>query len=363
MEILICIKCGIKKGVEFFYKERRRGGYRMPCKACQSEASKQKRRQTSTWRPPSYAYLNEQHDKWLKVCKTCGELKGIEDFYTNGDKWGDGYKANCKPCSIAAHHQWEVTRTPPTHPYTDPEQQQECIECSVIKLVTEFNIHSNGTLRRKCRECCKNQQAEYYQNTKEEHQIRNRQWTEENKEHRKKYMSRYYQENIEAFTQSNRRRYQANAIRNREYARIYYQEHKAEIKDYHQKYIRDNLEEVRARRRRYLNHNPQVYRAAWHRRRVRLLNAGSFTAYEWRTLCEWFGNVCLCCGEALPLTVDHVIPVSKGGMNTIDNLQPLCGVITGNGCNQKKYTSHIDYRDPKKLKEFLLWLISQDEGG
>jgi 5-methylcytosine-specific restriction endonuclease McrA len=32
----------------------------------------------------------------------------------------------------------------------------------------------------------------------------------------------------------------------------------------------------------------------------------------------------LCCGEAKPLTVDHVVPVSKGGSNDISNIQPLC---------------------------------------
>ena len=40
------------------------------------------------------------------------------------------------------------------------------------------------------------------------------------------------------------------------------------------------------------------------------------------------------------LTVDHIVPVSLGGKNTIDNLQPLC--LT---CNSKKHNKIIDYRD------------------
>lgn len=63
------------------------------------------------------------------------------------------------------------------------------------------------------------------------------------------------------------------------------------------------------------------------------------TELEWLDLCNKYNNRCLCCGEKNKLTVDHVIPISKGGMNTIDNIQPLCG-----SCNSKKNNKEIDYR-------------------
>lgn len=71
----------------------------------------------------------------------------------------------------------------------------------------------------------------------------------------------------------------------------------------------------------------------------RALTKEGYTPQEWLDLCNRYGNICLCCGQALPLTVDHVKPLSKGGTNTIDNIQPLCL-----SCNSSKGAKEIDYR-------------------
>lgn len=64
---------------------------------------------------------------------------------------------------------------------------------------------------------------------------------------------------------------------------------------------------------------------------------------EWEALCERYNNRCLCCKEEKPLAIDHVIPFSQGGTNTIDNVQPLC-----RKCNSTKYNSRIDYRNSER---------------
>lgn len=52
-----------------------------------------------------------------------------------------------------------------------------------------------------------------------------------------------------------------------------------------------------------------------------------------------YGKKCLCCGSTKNITIDHVMPVFKGGIDHIDNLQPLC-----KSCNSKKNSKFKDYR-------------------
>jgi 5-methylcytosine-specific restriction endonuclease McrA len=70
-----------------------------------------------------------------------------------------------------------------------------------------------------------------------------------------------------------------------------------------------------------------------------------FTPEEWLALVEFYGHRCLRCGSTEPLTVDHVIPLSLGGSNAIDNIQPLC-----EGCNFLKDQGTTDYR-PSHIRE------------
>lgn len=56
-----------------------------------------------------------------------------------------------------------------------------------------------------------------------------------------------------------------------------------------------------------------------------------FTLREWDILVAKLKGKCGYCGQRKPLTVDHKIPLSRGGGNTIDNIMPACL-----SCNTRK---------------------------
>jgi 5-methylcytosine-specific restriction endonuclease McrA len=114
-------------------------------------------------------------------------------------------------------------------------------------------------------------------------------------------------------------------------------------REYNKKWISANRAKANAMRAAWkLLHLDQVN--AWHQnRRAKIKgNGGKITAQEWQALTKKYNYTCLCCKRREPeikLVRDHVLPLDKGGKNTIDNIQPLCV-----SCNCKKHTKHIDYR-------------------
>jgi 5-methylcytosine-specific restriction endonuclease McrA len=71
-----------------------------------------------------------------------------------------------------------------------------------------------------------------------------------------------------------------------------------------------------------------------------------FTKQQWLELLEACGHRCLACGGAENVSVDHVIPLSLGGSNTIENIQPLCAT-----CNSLKGAAIRDYRAGSRVYE------------
>lgn len=67
-----------------------------------------------------------------------------------------------------------------------------------------------------------------------------------------------------------------------------------------------------------------------------------YTGEEWANLCKIYNNRCARCGERLPLTVDHVVPSSRGGADVIGNIQPLCS-----RCNSIKGIQAVRYAGGK----------------
>ena len=91
---------------------------------------------------------------------------------------------------------------------------------------------------------------------------------------------------------------------------------------------------VQERNAAYRKDNPRI--AIWNhnRKSARIAGGSKFTLDEWNALMESYNGCCAYCGtDKKKMTVDHVVPLSRGGSNAIDNIAPACGT-----CNSSKGT-------------------------
>jgi 5-methylcytosine-specific restriction endonuclease McrA len=179
--------------------------------------------------------------------------------------------------------------------------QKQCSKCKELKDVSQFHKwrYSNDGYKYECKECRKKETATYRDKHSEAIKTRKHNYRALNKDKIRLGNKRYFQQ-------------------------AYYQD-------------KDRFrEQVRSWRRR----NPDKRLIQCKRRHAHRKGAtGKHTAKEWRLLCQKYNYQCLRCGRQKPLTEDHIIPLSKGGADSIDNIQPLCV-----SCNSWKRDKTIDYR-------------------
>jgi 5-methylcytosine-specific restriction endonuclease McrA len=104
------------------------------------------------------------------------------------------------------------------------------------------------------------------------------------------------------------------------------------------KYYNANREKCIARKRDYQRRNPEKVRAWEMNARARRYDRGwehrghhGVTVEELRGIREVFGDLCVYCGEQAT-TLDHVIPLARGGPHEVSNLVPACS-----DCNLRKH--------------------------
>lgn len=208
--------------------------------------------------------------------------------------------------------------------YQDGQAGKVCSKCKTWRPVERFRPRtlSLDGYNSMCRECDNENSRRWRANNKERVAELNREYYEANREERKAYHRQYHREH-------------------QEYFREKLLEFRRENESYHRDYVRE-----------WSRRNPDKVKAQDNARRAAKRSGGRFTAEEWAALKQRYDYHCLRCGQREPvikLSADHVIPLSKGGMNTIDNIQPLC-----KPCNTAKHTDDTDYRP--------LWEASRGDG-
>lgn len=144
----------------------------------------------------------------------------------------------------------------------------------------------------------------------------------------------------------------------REYAREYREKNpekaRESVRRWHEKnpsyssaHYASNIEDERAKRRlwheenkdrsrelnkRWRDENPDARRAKCARQRAARQSAPQGDPREIaQREAELREEPCVACGSTNNITIDHILPISRGGAHDVDNLQALCG-----SCNSSK---------------------------
>ena len=193
-----------------------------------------------------------------------------------------------------------------------------CVKCGN----TERYICNNT-----CTACSLEQSRRWRETNIEKSRASARKWKAKNKDKVREHDRHYRQKHREKLLARKRR---------------YYHENKAKVEAKNREWAEAHPEVVRETRRRWKRRNPQAVKEDSNKRRARKQNApgDGFTEQEFEELCEFYDHTCLRCEKnEVPLSRDHVIPLCKGGINDISNIQPLCMP-----CNSKKGLRSTDYR-------------------
>lgn len=200
---------------------------------------------------------------------------------------------------------------------------KRCIKCGNLLPLDCFHrdAHRKDGHMSSCKECEK---------------LRWSQCSQERKEQRRKRMAEHYQTHKEQITKRQNQYREAHKEEDVQYR----QKNKAKIAEYKAQYAKEHATQIAEYKAQYRQTETGrlLRRSANHRRRAReKASSNSFTAQQFQEQIKRQKNKCYYCGKrpkkGKQWHVEHVIPLSRGGSNTIDNIVascPTCNLSKGN---------------------------------
>ena len=207
-----------------------------------------------------------------------------------------------------------------------PYSAKICTKCKELLIVCELNFTRRKDSKDGFRNECKRCKTKY-----------NKQYREEHKEVLAEKRKEYYEENKEVLAEKRKE---------------YYEEHKEEILIVNKQYREEHKEEM-AEYKKQWNKKNQYRRFNSHNKRRQLEeNQGrDITKEQWYEMMCWFDWCCAYSGKYIggdntdkKRTTDHIIPISKGGLNEPWNCIPC----------------FANYNYSKNTRNMLEWYIQQE---
>lgn len=308
-----CKMCGEVKPLEEFQLSGK-GYRRAECRVCRAKWLKEWRAERA--KKP----LSERYPTGTSTCVACGIEKPVSEFSPN---MGGYLHSRCHACESALYHeqhandynrQFRISRN------AEGLQVRKCRICQMVKPIDAFQLQV-GRHRAACKDCESLARKERYAANPEKYRAEAREYGRTHREERSKRFKQWY-----------------GANRERNIARVIKWQN--EHLEHRQAWIAANADRRRAADRRYCERHPERRRMIAHMRlSIIRATAGAYRMTK-AEIIERDGTICYLCGVDFPpglLTIEHVIPLSRGGGHTPDNLRVACGP-----CNCRKGAKLLD---------------------
>jgi len=186
-------------------------------------------------------------------------------------------------------------------------ETKTCTKCETEKSVDAFYLN-RGKYMVRCRECVAISRKDYYIKNKPEIAAKRAIYQAAHRKEQYAHTKAWRKRNAEKVKESGRRQYAQNPEHHRKVKAAWAMANVEKIKDFQEKYR--------------LNHLPKMAEKSHKRRAKERLN-GIYQVSE-KELIKLYSSPCIACGTTERVTIDHIIPIARGGAHSIGNLQPLC---------------------------------------
>lgn len=224
-----------------------------------------------------------------------------------------------------------------------------CFLCKFEQPLTHFWVSKNGRAHAYCNTCRHERDKKYYKEHKEDIIQKVSNWNNAHKEHRSNYLKNYRLKNLLKLKMYSQR----HSSHQTKLALIRYRtdpEYRKKKLSNQSKYYRKNPSKYQERNKFVRAKKPDHYRRlradATHRRYARLMGAPIVERVNRQSIYDRDKGMCHICKKRVPLrlfTLDHLIPLSKGGNHTAVNL-----AVAHRSCNSRRGVGYL----PAQLRLF-----------
>ena len=160
--------------------------------------------------------------------------------------------------------------------------------------------------------------------SKEQQKAYNREYYLKHRDAIRKATKQYADSNRVVVRARSRKRALETKEQNNERARAWYVANKQLMIDRAKDWKKKHPDSVRANTRDYASRRSNAI--------------GRFTSYDYTKLLNRYKGMCAYCSSSKANSIDHVVPLSKGGTNYIGNILPVCSTCNSSKAAKNLYT-------------------------